>query len=134
MPPGLELQRCCCSNSKQKKKWKEGVSLLGSIQTSCQELPSGFFRWGSSVCLPIGQQFTMLLGAPEKDREGYYSSPLASIPRQQSINPVLPSPLLQSASIGTSICLPVHILWQNRGRNSATHFLSFSLSPPLIPF
>lgn len=48
------------------KKRRKGVSLLGGIQTACQELPSGFFRWGSSVCPPMGQQFTMLLAAPEK--------------------------------------------------------------------
>lgn len=70
MPPGLELERCCCSNGGQSKgkKGKEGVSLLGGIQTACQELPSGFFRCGSSVCLPMGQQFTMLLAAPEKTK------------------------------------------------------------------
>ncbi len=68
MPAGLELQRCCCSNRGQRKgkKGKAGVSLLGGIKTACQELPSGFFRWGSSVCPPMGQQFTMLLAAPEK--------------------------------------------------------------------
>lgn len=75
----------------------------------------------------------MLLAAPEKvDWESYYSSLLASIPRQQSINPALPSPLL--LSFGTSICLPVHILWQNRGRNSVTHFLSLSFLPPTNSF
>lgn len=70
--------------------------MLGGIQTSCQELPSGFFRWGSSVCPPIGQQFTMLLAAPQKaDREDSYSSPLASIPPaavNQSRSPPSPSP------------------------------------------
>lgn len=35
-----------------------GKRWLGGIQTSCQGLPSGFFRWGSSVCPPVGQQFT----------------------------------------------------------------------------
>lgn len=85
----------------------------------------------SAVRRPMGQQFTMLLAALEKgDWAGFYSSPLASIPRQQSINPALLSPLLLSASICTSICLPAHILWQNRGHNSGTHFLSLSLFHP----
>lgn len=59
-----------------------------------------------------------------------FSSPLAWVHRQQSISPPLPSPLRLSASIGTSICLPVHILWQNRGRNSDAHFLSLTLFSP----
>lgn len=45
-------------------------------------------------------------------------------PRQQSINPALPRPLLP-LSFAASICLPVHILWQNGGRNSVTHSLPF---------
>lgn len=38
------------SGGRVERQWWGGMSWLGGIQTSCQELPSGFFRW-ELLCL-----------------------------------------------------------------------------------
>lgn len=126
-----KLQRCCCSNKRQsigkKEEWV-GEEVVGRHSDLMPGAPKWFLPLG---LLCLSSSWAAVYQCPQKVYwEGCYSSLLASIPRQQSISPTLLSPLLLSASISTSICLPLHILWQNRGRNSVTHILSLSLFAP----
>lgn len=76
MPPGLELQRCCCSNrrvegAKQREEREGGGGeFVRWHPDRMPGAPKWFLPLGAPVCVcvcpPMGQQFTMLLAAPER--------------------------------------------------------------------
>ncbi|KAK5894421.1 hypothetical protein CesoFtcFv8_011114 [Champsocephalus esox] len=86
MPPGLELQRCCCSNSGQ-KKGKEGGEFVRWHPDRMPAAPKWFLPLGL-LCLPSnGAAVYHAARSPAESRlSRALFFPMSSIPRQQSIN------------------------------------------------